>query len=246
MILWAYRAAEDPWVSLPALVCFDGFMLSHTAENIIVPSPEKVAEFLPKRTLLERLTLPQYRAAKPMNISCPTDWMVHRARKSALVLAMRGAECLIPQITKEWNQIFGDSMRYEMNDGFFSVSGDSGADTMVVSMGAITGTIEEAIRDEAIGLISLRVFRPFPARALQAKLAHAKKIVVFDRSILPSGEGVIANELRSRAALFPQQIYGYVGGFGGQNISENDFLREIHAVMSSDHPKTDSYWIGDA
>src|SRR3989338_10621034 len=92
MILWAYRIAEDLGVSLPALVCFDGFMLSHTAENIIVPSKEKVLEFLPKRTPSENFNLPQYRADEPRNISCPTDWMKHQARKRSLVDAMQTAE----------------------------------------------------------------------------------------------------------------------------------------------------------
>ena len=246
MVLWAYRIAEGPGVSLPALVCFDGFMLSHTAENIIIPSKEKVLEFLPKRTPSENFNLPQYRADEPRNISCPTDWMKHQARKRSLVDAMQTAEGNIRHLVRrEWTQIFGGAMQYEVNDGFFSEAGNSQSDTAVISMGAIAGTIEEATRGEDIGLISLRVFRPFPAKALHAKLVHCKKIVVFDRSILPSGEGIIANELRSRTALFPQQIYGFVGGFGGQNLSEKDFLHEIRTAMNSDHPEANTYWIGD-
>ncbi|MFY9461881.1 MAG: hypothetical protein WAP51_01620 [Candidatus Sungiibacteriota bacterium] len=241
MVLWAYRLSEDPQVSLPVLVCLDGFMLSHTAEAVTIPSPELVREFLPEKRLRKDSVLPRSGDKEILNLQCPYDWKEHSLRKQALVAAMLAAHARIPEIALDWLRIFGG----DYGDGFLRVSGDMNAETAVISMGAIVGTIEEALAGEPVKVIGLRFFRPFPTEALRNALRGVKKIVVFDRSILPKGSGVIADELSLRSREFSQPTFGFVGGFGGQNLSEDDFRAMVKKVENLDSADGETYWMGD-
>ncbi len=245
MVLWAYRMAEDPRVCLPALVCLDGFMLSHTAENVIIPTQELVREFLPAKRFCKDSMLPEFDDKKIVNLQCPYDWKEHSRRKRALVSAMQSAHDAIPEIAGDWRRIFGE----DYGNGFLRVSGDADAKTVVISMGAIVGTIEEAFYKKPIKVIGLRFFRPFPAKELRNAIGNASKIIVIDRSILPSGHGVIADELRLNGGACGYNgadIHSFVGGFGGQNFSEENFLNILSAVLSEIGPFQKTYWIGDA
>lgn len=239
LVLWAYRLAEDPLVSLPALVCLDGFMLSHTAENVIVPNESAVREFLPALKPRQESVLPNREEARIINLQCPYDWKEHSLRKRNLVAAMRNAFQIIPEIAREWKNIFGGG---EYHDGFLRVIGDPHASIAAVSMGAITGTIEEVFAGQSVKVIGIRVFRPFPAEALSRVLQGVSKIVVFDRSILPDGHGVLANEFRSRRAFPP--VFEFVGGFGGQNLSEDDFRVAVDTAKCLKMPLDDPLWMG--
>ena len=242
MILWAYRLAEDSRVSLPVLVCLDGFMLSHTAEAVRVPKPELICKFLPEKCARKDSVLPRSGDKEVINLQCPYGWQEHLIRKRSLVSAMRSAHDAIPEIARDWRNVFEE----DYGNGFLRVSGDTNARIAVISMGAIVGTIEEAFLGQAVKVIGLRFFRPFPTLALKRALEGVEKIVVFDRSILPNSRGVLAEELHLRPYDFPQAIVGFVGGFGGQNLSEDDFRAAVGWVKKSECPSDETQWMGDA
>ena len=245
MVLWAYRIAEDPQVHLPVLVCLDGFMLSHTAETVIIPAQESVRKFLPEKRLCKNSMLPEFDNEKIVNLQCPYNWKEHSRRKKALVLAMQSAYNAITEIAGDWHHIFGE----DYGNGFLRISGDINASVAVVSMGAIVGTIEEALAEKPVKVIGLRFFRPFPAKELRNAIGNVSKIIVIDRSILPNGHGVIADELRlagGACGYNNADIHSFVGGFGGQNFSEENFLNMLSAVLSEIGPFQKTYWIGDA
>jgi len=244
MVLWAYRLSEDRRVSLPVLVCFDGFMISHTAEIVTVPKSKLVCEFLPENISRENSTLPKFSEKKIVNLQCPNNWREHSRRKMALVSAMRSARDIIPKIATEWRRIFGE----DYGNGFLKVSGDPSANVVIISMGAIVGTIEEAFDGKSVKVIGLRFFRPFPAKALRNAIGNASKIIVIDRSILPNGHGVLADELRFNSGAYGYNnadIYSFVGGFGGQNLSEKSFLNVLCQVLNEIRPLHKTYWMGD-
>jgi len=245
MVLWAYRLAENPRVNLPILVCLDGFMLSHTAETAIIPAQESVREFLPKKRFCKDSMLPEFGDKKIVNLQCPYNWKEHSRRKKALVSAMQSAYNTIPEIAKDWHRIFGENY----GNGFLRISGDPNTKIAIISMGAIVGTIEEAFADKPVKVISLRFFRPFPAKELRKAIGNASKIIVIDRSILPNGHGVIADELRLASGACGYNgadIHSFVGGFGGQNFSEENFLNMLSAILSEIGPFKKTYWMGDA
>lgn len=246
MVLWAYRIAEDQRISLPVLVCFDGFMLSHTAEAVMVPTIELAREFLPKRHSRKNFVLPNRGNKEIINLQCPYDSREHSLRKQMLVSAMQSAHDIIPEVAADWHHIFGGE---DYGDGFLRVSGDKNAKIAVISMGAIVGTMEEAFAKEAVKVIGLRFFRPFPAEALRTAIGNVSKIIVIDRSVLPNEHGVIAEELRlagGSCGYNGADIHGFVGGFGGQNLSEEIFLNVISAVQDEIGPFKKTNWLGDA
>ncbi|MBI2639652.1 MAG: hypothetical protein HYW90_02050 [Candidatus Sungbacteria bacterium] len=244
MILWAYRLSEDQSVSLPVLVNLDGFMLSHTAEAVGVPTSEQVREFLPPRHGRKDSVLPGEDGSAAMNLQCPYDWEEHSARKRSLVGAMRSAQSLIPKIANDWQRVSGRCY----GNGFFRVNGGVNADVAVISAGAVTGTVEEAFGSrEDVKVIGLRFFRPFPAEELRAAIGNVSKVVVIDRSILPNGNGVIADELRLSGGACRYNgadIHSFVGGFGGQDLSERGFIDMLDAVRKEIGPLKKTYWLG--
>ncbi|OGD24725.1 hypothetical protein A2819_01250 [Candidatus Azambacteria bacterium RIFCSPHIGHO2_01_FULL_40_24] len=245
MVLWAYRLSEDPQVNLPVLVCLDGFMLSHTAETVVIPAQELVRKFLPEKRFRKDLILPEFGDKKIINLQCPYNWEEHSRRKRALVSAMQSAYNAIPEIAGDWFNIFGK----DYDNGFLKISGDPNAKVVVISMGAIIGTIEEALAEKPVKVIGLRFFRPFPEKELRNAIGNASKIIVIDRSILPNGHGVIADELRlagGACGYNGADIHSFVGGFGGQNFSEENFLNMLSAVLSEIGPLKKTYWMGDA
>ena len=242
MILWGYRLAEDLRVSLPVLVCFDGFMLSHTSEAVQVPTLEQVRKFLPKRAPKQDFTL-EYRD-KPMSLNSPVAWSEQMNRKRQLVAAMKAAGLVIKEIARDFKNIMGRNY----GEGCLSLGGRLDSLVAFVSMGAICGTIHEAVGDRA-KIISIRSFRPFPASELRNAIGHVSKIIVIDRSILPNGEGVIAEELRSNAGSCGYEgadIMSFVGGFGGENMSEQDFRKILAWVDQEPGPYKKTYWTGGA
>lgn len=244
MILWAYRLSEDPQVSLPVLVCIDGFMLSHTAEAVTVPKQESAHQFLLEKCSDRDSMLPEFGDKKIVNLQCPYNWKEHTRRKKSLVSAMQSAHDLIPEISEEWQYIFGGNY----GNGFLDIRGDTQAKIAVISMGAIVGTIEEALSEQPVKIIGLRFFRPFPAEALRSAIGNVSKIIVIDRSILPNGHGVIAEELRLAGGAFGYNgadIHSFVGGFGGQNFSEESFTNMLSSVIHGIGPFKKTYWLGD-
>ncbi|OGZ96550.1 MAG: hypothetical protein A3I44_05390 [Candidatus Sungbacteria bacterium RIFCSPLOWO2_02_FULL_51_17] len=245
MILWAYRLAEDEEVSLPTLVSFDGFLLSHTAENVVIPAFEDVQKFLPPRTPNKNFVLPDRSDPHVMNLQCPCDAKEHTKRKKALVDSLRRAETIIPAIAADWHRIFGAS---NYGNGFARVSGPNNADVAVITMGSIVGTVEEAFANEPVRVIGLRFFRPFPMRELKALVSGASKVLVIDRSILPDGMGALSHELRLREKEFPQDVYSFVGGFGGQDLSETVFRSALEFVRThalSENERSQTFWLGE-
>lgn len=245
MILWAYRLSEDPEVSLPVLVCLDGFMLSHTAETVTVPNKELIAKFLPPRFSRKNYTLPSL-GSKTVSLGSPQDWQVQLARKKQLVRAMESAKLKIPEIAADWKEIFGQNY----GNGFLRVSGYAHARTVIISMGAIMGTVEKAVKSlpkEDVKVVSIRCFRPFPNEELRNAIGNASKVIVVDRDILPNGQGAIAEELRLNSGACGYNgadIHSFVGGFGGQNLSEKDFLNIITSVENERGPFKKTYWLG--
>lgn len=241
MILWAYRLSEDQSVSLPVLMNLDGFMLSHTAEAVDVPTPEQVREFLPARRGRKDSVLPDRDGTAPINLQCPYDWKDHSARKRALVEAVRSSLGLIPKIAADWQRVFGGNY----GNGFLDVRGAGNAKVAVITSGAIVGTLEEAFAGEPVKVIGLRFFRPFPVAAIQSAFLGVEKVMVVDRSILPKGCGALAEEFFMRPHEFPQPIYGFVGGFGGQNLSEGLFREALKKVNEAECPWNETRWLED-
>ena len=219
LTLWAFRVGEDPKVLFPVMVHLDGFTLSHVTEPVILPEQNEVNKFLPRF---------QYPFAlnpdKPMTHGAfgPPD--IYSETKLAQEVAFRNSKKIILQGWKEFGDIFG---RYYHPVEEYKTEN---AETLLLTMGAFTETAKIVIDDrrnkgEAIGLISLRLWRPFPFEEFRRTVKGARLLIVLDRCIASGLGGPVFSEIRS--ALYDEEprpkVVGIIGGLGGRDMPEENF-----------------------
>lgn len=220
MTLWAFRVGEDPRVLFPVMVHFDGFHLSHVTEPVILPEQDEVDRFLPKF---------QYPFAldpdKPTTHGAfgPPD--IYAETKIAQEVAFRKSKDVAIQGFKEFGDIFG--RQYGPVEPYKT----KGARTLLLTMGSFSETAKIAIdtrrnKGESVGLINLRLWRPFPFEELRQTVKGAETLIVFDRCVSFGGPGgPVCSEVRS--ALYDEKdrpkVVSLVGGLGGRDMSVKDF-----------------------
>ncbi len=228
-ILFAYRWAEDPRVLLPAMVCQDAFVLSHTMMQTQVPSQEQVDAFLPD------LDLPHRIADRPVTVGgldFPHETEVHRRHHQE---AMDRSLEVYDELAAEFEAAFGRPLAgpvvgYRHED----------AELLLVSMGTTHSTARAAVdelRDKGVkaGAVRLRMFRPFPVELLTRHLAGAKRIGFVDRDISPGMGGVLWSEGRGSA---PRDAFvkNYMIGLGGGDIRPGHLVDLFEDLAAAEAP----------
>jgi pyruvate ferredoxin oxidoreductase alpha subunit len=232
--LIALRVAEHPNILLPAMVTLDGFILSHTMERLEILDDALVKEFVgeyhPDHPLLD--------TRNPVTVG-PLDlqdyYFEHKRQEADAQLA---AADIMPAIFREFGELSGRFYEpieeYQMDD----------AQTAIVVLGSTAGTVKGVVNKlraegRKVGLVKIRVFRPFPAQDLVRALTKVEAIAVLDRSLAFGSEGgPVFHEIRS--ALFGSgvnaaevRVLNYVYGLGGRDVGEAhiefvfDELREV-------------------
>jgi pyruvate ferredoxin oxidoreductase alpha subunit len=210
----AFRLAEE--LSMPAMVCVDGFILTHAVERIDIPTQEQVDAFVPPYEPVQVLD-----PADPISIGAMVGpdaftevrFLQHYKQN----LALR----LLPELAAEFKQRFGRD-----SGGLLRTYRAEDAELLVVAMGSINGTIKDTIDEMRadgvrIGLVTLIAFRPFPAAALREHLVRAKNVVVVEKSIAVGMGGPLANniDLALRNAAGAPQVHSVIAGLGGRPIT---------------------------
>ncbi|MEN3113546.1 transketolase C-terminal domain-containing protein [Uliginosibacterium paludis] len=220
----AFKLAEE--LSLPVMVCMDGFILTHAYERVDIPTQEQVDQFLPPYSPRQVLD-----PANPVSIGAMVGpeaftevrYLAHAKQMQALEL--------IPKIAREFKDIFGrDSgglvRPYMLED----------ADTVVVALGSVLGTIKDTVDEMradgiSIGVLGINSFRPFPVSAIRRALSHAKRIIVLEKSFAVGIGGIVATDVRMAMDGLDQRIYTVVAGLGGRNITRSSLHRVFRMAM---------------
>jgi len=220
-VIQAYRIAER--CELPVMVCMDGFLLTHTFEPVELPEQDAVDAFLPAFRFARSLD-----PARPLTLgggSEPDNYQEYRAAQHRDLLAALGEiEGANEDYAHSFGRAFGNGLLdpYRLDD----------AETVLLTLGSVSGAARDAVdrlreRGEPVGLLRLRCFRPFPAEALVAALAGARRIVVFEKALGVGAGGIVATELRAalhhagwdatvgRGAM----VESFVGGLGGRDVT---------------------------
>ena len=216
----AFRLAEE--LSMPVMVCVDGFILTHAVERVDIPDQADVDAFLPPYEPVQVLDPRQ-----PLSIGAmvgPDAFMeVRYLQHHKQTLALR----LIPDLAKEFQARFGRS-----SGGLLRTYRTEDADMVVVAMGSVNGTIKDTIdqlRDDGlrIGVVTLVSFRPFPAEALRDALIRAKHVVVVEKSFSVGMGGQLANTvgLALRNNRVAPQVHSVIAGLGGRSITRPSLER---------------------
>jgi pyruvate ferredoxin oxidoreductase alpha subunit len=236
--LQAYRLAET--VNLPVMVVLDAFFLSHTFEPVDIPDQELVDRFLPPfspRIALDTLDPFAMGQMAPPNVYME---MRHDIQK-----AMEQVSDIFAKVEEEFTQIFGRT--YGMVEKVLC----DDAQIIMITTGTVASTCRKVISDlrsqgEKVGMLKLKMFRPFPTDLIREHLGHVQKIAVVDRNFSFGASGIFAQEIR--AALCNNnnhpKVFGYIAGLGGRDVTP-EILTEIYwKTKNSTAPKGESEWVG--
>ncbi|MCB6416036.1 pyruvate ferredoxin oxidoreductase [Faecalimonas umbilicata] len=216
----AYRISEHKNVRLPIMICQDGFITSHAVENIELLEDEEVKNFVGEYEPENYLLNPDCpMAVGPYSI---TDYYMEAKRNQAE--GMKHVSKVVLDVAKEFAALSGREY------GLFEEYCMEDAETAVVMIGSAAGTTKDAIdrlraEGKKVGLIKIRLFRPFPADEIAEALSHVKAVAVMDRAEGytnhggPLGADVMAALFRARSQAF---AVNYIYGLGGRDVRVED------------------------
>jgi pyruvate/2-oxoacid:ferredoxin oxidoreductase alpha subunit len=215
-IIQAYKLCEDERVFLPAMICLEGFILSHTYMPVKIPSQKEIDDFLPPYKC--GWVLDVNNPFSHANLVSPEWYMEFRYM---IQEAMENAKRLIPQIDKEYGRQFGFEYgglveKYKCED----------ADLILLTMGTMGSEAKITVnnlRKEGIkvGSVRIRVYRPFPVEEIRKLAAQTRMFATIDRHISFGMEGFLATEVK--ASLMgkeePPLVAGFIAGLGGRDVT---------------------------
>ena len=208
----AFKLAEE--VSLPVMVCMDGFILTHAYERVDMPTQEQVDAFLPPyepRQVLDPREPVSIGAMVGPEAFSEVRYLAHAKQMQALER--------IPKLAEEFQAIFGRD-----SGGLTHTYCTEDAEVIVVAMGSVLGTIKDTVDEmrangDKIGVLGITSYRPFPIDAVRAALQNAQRVVVLEKSLAVGIGGIVSTDVRM--AMSGLQLHGHtvVAGLGGRAIT---------------------------
>jgi pyruvate ferredoxin oxidoreductase alpha subunit len=237
MTLQAFRISEDKRVLLPVMMGFDGFILTHTMERLEILEDETVNKFLPPR----EFNLIDFN--DPVNvgpIAAPDDYM---RIKFETMKAMEGSKEVIEEISKEYEEISG-----RKQFGLVECYMCDDAEYVFTTVGAWTGDAREAVRrmrsqGKKVGLLKIRVVRPFPRERIKNVLKGVHGVVVFDREYSYGIGGILATEVKATLYNSGIDVYSVIAGIGGKDVRPLHFQKVMEDVLNG--YKFDERWLNE-
>ncbi len=225
--MFAFRVAEDKRVLLPVMVHCDGFYLTHVVEPIEMLEQEKVDRFLPP--FIYPLPL---NVEKPVTMGAFAPPIIYSETRKAQEVVLRNSKAVILEVWDEFAKIFG--RQYQAVEKYRV----EGAKTVLLTLGSFGETAMTAIDNlraegKDVGVLKLRLWRPFPFEELKEAVKGIENLIVVDRCLSTGGPGGPAySEVRSALYAEPNRprIYGYVGGLGGRDVMVSEFENIIKQV----------------
>ena len=236
--LQAFRLAEA--VNLPVMVVLDAFFLSHTFEPVDVPDPEAVDQFLPG--LSPRIEL---NTENPYAINQMAGPAVYMEMRHNIQFAMQQVSARFDEIEQDFEATFG------RRHGALEAINCDDAEIILATAGTTASTCRQVIADlrakgEKVGLIKLKMFRPFPTDLIRRHLGRARKVAVIDRNISFGASGIFAQEIKAALCNVEQRppVFGYVAGLGGRDVTPQTIEEIYQQTKNSNSPESESIWIG--
>ncbi|MFC1920102.1 phenylglyoxylate dehydrogenase [Chloroflexota bacterium] len=244
-MIMAYRLAEDPEILLPVNVCFDGYYLSYLTERIELPYEEDVDTFLAPLADINR---PKLCLEDPLTVPTNTREELFVEWRYKHSVAQHKAKQKLDDIEKEFQDAFGRSYGGQIEE-----YRTEDADIVMVSMGSQTGAIRDVVdsrreHGEKVGVIKIRLFRPFPRERLAKALAGKKAIGVVDRNVgFGWQSGVTFMEIKAAIQDLPVHIpvAGFIAGIGGTdcNLEMVERAISITQLAAEGKPHQEVTWL---
>ncbi|MFC1956892.1 pyruvate ferredoxin oxidoreductase [Chloroflexota bacterium] len=231
-VIQAYKISER--ISLPSMVIEDAFVLSHTSEIVEIPDTKLVDSYLGEYNPPHMLNVedPRTFGACPVG---PDYYLEFR------YMAQKAMEDTI-KVSKEADEEFKEL--FSRGHGLIEEYRTEKAELILVTSGTVTSTARLVIderRDngESIGLLKVRMFRPFPICEIQSVLSHVEKVAVIDRNISLGKGGIFAEEIKSALCNLQEKplLYSFVVGLGGRDITPEVIHKVIDYALVAERPE---------
>jgi len=218
----AFRLGEE--LSLPVMVCMDGYILTHAYERVDLPTQEQVDAFLPRfepRQVLDPGEPVSIGAMVGPEAFTEVRYLAHAKQQQALDL--------IPAWANEFQGIFGRG-----SGGLLHLYRADDAELLVVALGSVLGTVKDTVdelraRGEKVGVLGLTCFRPWPHDAVRAALGHARRVVVLEKSLAVGLGGIVSANVRGSCPAGIEVVHAVIGGLGGRPITK----KSLHEVFTA-------------
>lgn len=219
LALMSYYIAENEKVSTPFMVNLDGFILTHTYEEVDIPTQEQADIFLPEYKTDNRLDFDN-----PKNMAFSAGPEHNYIFKYKEHIGMKNAVSVIEKAEEKFAEIFG--RKYT---GLIDTYKTEDADYIIITLGSIAGLCRETadkLRKNGIkaGVLRIRYMRPFPTEEIAGAVKNAKAVAILEKDISFGNEGAVFTNVNS--ALHTERVnipsYNFIGGLGGRNISASD------------------------
>ncbi|TET89245.1 MAG: pyruvate ferredoxin oxidoreductase [Methanomassiliicoccales archaeon] len=226
-ILQAYKICEDEKVLLPAMVCYDGFIVSHVAERMDVLTQEQADMFLPELNGSNRPLLDPKEPLQFGEVVYPDWYPDFEYKKHKALLESRKT---MEDVAREYNELF------DRPYGLVENHMVEDADIVFVGLGSLTSTTQWTVNElrengESAGLLKIRVFRPFPDKEIIEVCRNAKVVAVIDRDIGYGTAGMLFPDVTR--ALYPlderPKCLNFIVGLGGKDITPETIMK-IHKI----------------
>ena len=223
----AFRLAEE--LSLPVMVCMDGFILTHAYERVDMPTQEQVDAYLPPFSPRQVLD-----PAEPLSIGAMVGpeaftevrYLAHAKQMQALDL--------IPAWAAQFKRAFGRN-----TGGLMHPYRIEDAETVVIALGSVLGTIKDTVdamreRGVKIGVLGITCFRPWPLAAVRTMVSAAKRVVVLEKSLAVGVGGIVSTNVRTSLSARAVPVYDVIAGLGGRPITRAALERVFTDASNDD------------
>ncbi|MDZ4201565.1 MAG: pyruvate ferredoxin oxidoreductase [Gallionella sp.] len=207
----AFKLAEE--LSMPIMVCMDGFILTHAFERVDIPSQEQVDAYLPPfdpRQVLDPKEPVSIGAMVGPEAFMEVKYLAHAKQLQALER--------IPQLAAEFKEVFGRE-----SGGLVRTYCAEDAETMIVAMGSVLGTVKDTVDEmreqgHKIGVLGIVSYRPFPLKEVRAALVNCKRFLVLEKSLAVGMGGIVATDVRMAVSGTGLKGFTAIAGLGGRPI----------------------------
>jgi pyruvate ferredoxin oxidoreductase alpha subunit len=240
----AFKIAEDPEILLPVMVCMDGWILTHSYEQISLLGQEAVDGFLPP-----------FQPANFLDVKDPKTWGSYAEEnmlmefKYAVHQAMENGKERMKEIFSELSAITGRD-----HGGLIEAYRTEGADFILVAMGSVAGTAKDAVdrlrkAGKKVGLVKIRCYRPFPHEDIWEAVKESKVVGVMEANFSFGSEGAVSLDLKAKLCGRPDAplVVDFIAGLGGREVNVEGIaglVQTMEEASNSGPRPREPQWVG--
>jgi pyruvate ferredoxin oxidoreductase alpha subunit len=242
-VIMAYRIAEHPDVLTPAMVCLDGFFLSHSMQKVLVPEQEEISRFVGEYKAVNLRLNPQ----DPIlinNLTSPDEITEMKYQQAA---GFRNAKRVMGEVFQEFTELFG--RKKSIVEGYRT----DDAEAVIVTLGSMSGTAKYVVnlmreKGYKVGAVKVVSFRPFPYEQLAEAVGNAAKVAVLDRTTGFGAQGAplwleVKCALGASVPDADKLVKSYIGGLAGRDVSMGTIENVLMDIMEEDCATPETKWI---